>query len=262
MSKTWRLLEKGLFDTHCHPLDYPDPEHWLKECQSRGVRVHAMSIDPSQYLQLRQLTLDVPQIHASLGLYPLNIDQDEIGLSQVLDLIPDSPFIGEVGLDFSEECPSPALQMKTLERILSSCDEHGGRIVSLHSRRAGQEVLNLVSKTKLGSMILHWYSGPLDPLPQLPEHVYFSVNTAMLRSRNGQALLEHCPRNRILLESDGPYIESGGKPVYPWDLKSVVESLSSRWNSSLESTLELLQENLARVDASMESASLRAPPQS
>ena len=58
------------------------------------------------------------------------------------------------------------------------------------------------------NVIFHWYSGPVDLIPAiLAQGYYFSVNEAMCRSRNGQAIVEKIPRNRILTETDAPYNE-------------------------------------------------------
>jgi len=259
MAPIWQRLQHRLFDTHCHPLDYANPQEILGTCQELRIRIHAMSTLPEQYRKLRELTATHLTVRPSLGLYPLLLKGDGLELSQLLDLLPGTLLVGEVGLDFSENSPPHDLQNEALKTILEKSDELGGRIVSLHSRRAGKEVIELARATRFGSMILHWYSGPLDAISQLPGHIYFSVNTAMLRSRRGKALLEACPRQRILLESDGPFVLTGGRPVCPWELKSIVEALASRWQMNPEGVLDLLHENLGRVDDSVSSALLRAP---
>lgn len=216
-----------------------------------------MSIDPRQYLQLRQVTKGFQNVKASLGLYPLNLDEEGIALSEFMDLVPDVLYLGEVGLDFSEGAPRQDLQKNSLKQILSKAEELGGRIVSLHSRRAGDEMLRLLREFFKGALILHWFSGGTEQLKNIGDNVYFSINTAMLRSRNGRTLIENCPKEKVLLESDGPYVDSGGNPVFPWELKSVVEALSSRWKTSVEEVLDQLNENLSRVDESISGVSLR-----
>jgi len=259
MTSLWSSLESRLFDTHCHPLDFPDPVSFMGECEKRHLRTHAMSVLPEQYLQLRKLSETSKFLFPSLGLFPLYLSHSKPDLAQFLDLLPDSLYVGEVGLDFTEGAPSHEFQVSVLDKILSTCDHLGGRVVSLHSRRAGQEVLDLCQKSHCGSMILHWFSGPISSFDSLPQNIYFSVNTAMLRSRQGRSLLAACPRSRVLLESDGPYVESGGKPVHPWELRSVVESLSKRWCLNLEGVLDQLNDNLNRVDDSVKNTALRAP---
>ena len=57
-------------------------------------------------------------------------------------------------------------------------------------------------------MIFHWYSGPIDLIPSiLAQGYYFSVNEAMCESKNGRAIIEKIPRERVLTETDAPYNE-------------------------------------------------------
>lgn len=55
-------------------------------------------------------------------------------------------------------------------------------------------------------MIFHWYSGPLNLIPQIIERgYYFSINEAMTQSVNGRKIISAIPKDRILTESDAPY---------------------------------------------------------
>ena len=57
-------------------------------------------------------------------------------------------------------------------------------------------------------MIFHWYSGPIKLIPDiLAQGYYFSVNEAMTLSKNGRAIIDRIPRERMLTESDAPYNE-------------------------------------------------------
>lgn len=57
-------------------------------------------------------------------------------------------------------------------------------------------------------MIFHWYSGAVGLISDIIEQgYYFSINEAMTLSKNGQAIIEKIPKERILTESDAPYNE-------------------------------------------------------
>ena len=82
------------------------------------------------------------------------------------------------------------------------------KIVSVHSRRAEKELLNLLCEYEIKNVIFHWYSGPVDIVPSILEKgYYFSVNEAMCLSKNGQSIVNSIPRDRILTETDAPYNE-------------------------------------------------------
>ena len=82
------------------------------------------------------------------------------------------------------------------------------KIVSVHSRKAEKELLALLCEYEIENVIFHWYSGPIDLIPSiLAQGYYFSVNEAMCESKNGRAIIEKIPRERVLTETDAPYNE-------------------------------------------------------
>jgi TatD DNase family protein len=162
-------------------------------------------------------------------------------------LLPTTKYIGEVGLDFSEGAPDRETQVSNLKTILKQADEYGNKCISLHSRRAGAELINICSRPFDGVLICHWYSGPVSELKNLPDHLYFSINTAMLKSRSGKDIISALPMNRVLLESDGPYIKTGGVSASPLHLKVIVEALAHRWKMSIEEALNQVTENAKSI---------------
>ena len=126
--------------------------------------------------------------------------------------------------------------------------ELGGRVLTIHSRGAEAEVLEVLGENSPGMALLHWYSGNVRTLERALElGCYFSVNPAMLRSQKGQKLLEHLPRERVLTETDGPFVQILGRAALPWDVLGVLEYLSMAWNLSLEETQDVVHQNFARV---------------
>ena len=57
------------------------------------------------------------------------------------------------------------------------------------------------------------YTGPLGVVDDaLAAGMSFSINPAMVSSAKGRALLARIPRDRVLLETDGPYTRRGSRP--------------------------------------------------
>jgi TatD DNase family protein len=69
------------------------------------------------------------------------------------------------------------LQREVFDRILIRCADLGGRIMSIHSRQAGKEVLNaLENHPQSGKAVLHWFSGSKRELERAIElGTWFSV---------------------------------------------------------------------------------------
>jgi TatD DNase family protein len=118
-------------------------------------------------------------------------------------------------------------QLKVFEMILKRSTEFGDKIITVHSRRAASDVIACVGSGFPGSVILQWFSGSKRELRAgLEAGCYFSVNPAMLRSERGRALILEIPLNRLLTETDGPFVEVNGARAVPSDVKRVIEDIS------------------------------------
>jgi len=248
MSAVWRDIWPIMADTHCHPHDYSDPASILQESLSRGMRLHQMTLHPQQYLEMSEHELyHSAQIHTCLGLYPLGVDVKQKKLQHLLELLPHTHWVGEIGLDASQDNALQfQAQLDAFKNILQACNHLTSRILSVHSRRAAGKTLELCSEDFSGTIILHWYSGPLPNFESMKPHLYFSVNTTMLKSRQSKQLLDALPLNRILLESDGPYILRQNQSVKPWQLTSVIEALAHRHSQSILEMAKHIHQNYLR----------------
>jgi len=49
----------------------------------------------------------------------------------------------------------------------------------------------------------------------------------MIQSNNGKDIISKIPLDRLLTESDGPFIQINQRPITPWDIKEVLSYLST-----------------------------------
>jgi Tat protein secretion system quality control protein TatD with DNase activity len=96
------------------------------------------------------------------------------------------------------------------------CGSVGGRIMTIHSRRAAGPVLDaLASRADAGVPVLHWFSGSRRELQRaIDQGCWFSVGPAMFNGERGRGLAAMMPRDRILTESDGPFAQIEGRPLF------------------------------------------------
>src|SRR5690606_31942578 len=123
-------------------------------------------------------------------------------------------YIGEVGLDNSNKTPNDYFtQRHVFEKIINTCADQTGKILTVHSRKAENDVINVIGNNFPGKVILHWYSGSIGNLEKAIEYgYYFSINYPMTQSESGKKIVRRIPIDRILLESDGPFISLESKP--------------------------------------------------
>jgi TatD DNase family protein len=169
-----------------------------------------------------------------LGLHPLLVEKHTlVELNKFENLIARTSYIGEIGLDFSAEGYSTKKsQVDSLSFVLSIINDKP-RFISLHSRKAEDEVLDLINKYKIVNAVFHWYSGSISTLEKILEtgH-YLSINPAMLKTKKGQKIIERLPQNRVLTETDGPHVQVGAGSVKPVNVKNVLGYLARVWSVS------------------------------
>lgn len=236
-----------LIDTHCHLGMYPDPVSVLRAAREAQTSIIAVTEDPDEYRRLRTRLGSRSEINVALGLHPLRAASFTTNdLARFFRFVPQCTWIGEVGLDFSRAgVATKKQQLRVFDMVLTEA-QPGRHPLTIHSRGAEKEVIQRLADAKLPA-VLHWYSGPLGPINEaLEAGLYFSFNTAMTFSKRFPSLIRAIPRERILLETDGPYAKAQGRVAFPSELRDVVKYLAQAWNVAPESARSVISENQDR----------------
>ncbi|MBX3725127.1 MAG: TatD family hydrolase [Xanthomonadales bacterium] len=239
-----------MIDFHCHLDLYPDPHAVATACLERGLYVLSVTTTPSAWKGTSTLALGKSRIKTALGLHPQVAHQRKSELELFEQLVAQTSYVGEIGLDGAPEFKCHwADQVEVFERILMACANAGGKVLSLHSRRASKEVLRrLADHPRAGIPILHWFSGTKKEVDRAVEQgCWFSVGPAMLASSKGRALVERMPRERVLTESDGPFSKMKGRSIFPWETSLAVHALSALWKVPCAEVDKQLLLNLKRL---------------
>ena len=175
------------------------------------IGILAVTTTPKAYE--KEITIFKPRVNikVALGLHPQLVSERYSELSLVEKHIGDAEYIGEIGLDFNSQFYfSKEKQIGVFENVISWCSPKGGKVISIHSVRSDKVVLDVLEKhccTDKNKCILHWFSGSMTQLRRAVEMgCYFSINGAMIKSPNGHKLIPNIPADKILLESDAPFI--------------------------------------------------------
>ena len=247
-----------MIDFHCHLDLYPDPHAVVRECVARGVYVLSVTTTPSAWAGTAALARDAPRIRTALGLHPQLVHERKGELPLFERLLPEVRYVGETGLDGGPEYKHHWQdQVAAFTRILELSENAGGRILSVHSRRAARSVLDtLAAHPGAGLPILHWFSGTPRELAQAVDlGCWFSIGPAMLAGEKGRALAARMPRDRILTETDGPFAQLDGRAALPWDAEQAIVALGELWGEAVPKVRAQINTNLRHLA----DASLRAP---
>lgn len=239
-----------MIDFHCHLDLYPDPHAVRDECVRRGLYILSVTTTPSAWKGTSALAANTQRIRTGLGLHPqlAHERQNELALFDML--FPETRYIGEIGLDGGPEFRSHwQTQVVVFEHVLNRCRDAGGRIMSIHSRRASKAVIDRLEECQgAGTPVLHWFSGSLRDLDRaINLGCWFSVGPAMLRTEKGRDLTARMPRERILTESDGPFAQVNGRSVWPWEIDDAINQLAGIWGTSPGDAEKTLCQNLEKL---------------
>lgn len=232
-------------DTHCHLDLYPNPINIVKEISQLGIHVVAVTNAPFVFQATVSLAKNCALIHPAIGLHPELVKSHGKQLPVLLDGLENTIFVGEVGLDYSTNDEfERSQQRKVFESILSKCNDYGDKFISIHSRRAANDVINMIGSKFQGTAILHWFNGTVKQLEAAQNNgLYFSVNPAMILSSSAQRLIALMNPNRVLTETDGPFVDIKGTSAQPHHISILVTYLANLWKISETEAKEKIHNN-------------------
>jgi TatD DNase family protein len=238
-----------LIDAHCHVDLFDNPADVVAEAEAAGIYTIAVTNAPSVFGHTAALVKDCRYVRAAAGLHPELVHSHGHQVVKVRPLLDETRYVGEIGLDYTTpDQLVQRVQREVLGKILSWCAEYGDKVLTLHSRRAAADTISAVGADYPGSVILHWFSGGTSELERAVSYgMYFSVNPAMVASKKGQSLISRMPADRVLTETDGPFVKQGAGPARPRHVQSAVEGLAALWHTSPEGARETVFANFKRL---------------
>lgn len=244
-----------LIDTHSHLDRYllgrfgGEIEPILRQIEEHRILTISNSMDPSSYRTNCRIAKNSEYVIPAFGIHPWNAHHYLNKTGLIRKLISMTDVVGEIGLDYfcvKDRDKYPA-QKKILNLFLS---ESKDKILSLHTKGAEEDVLDLLRKHGNKGVIIHWFSGSLDVLDEMiREGYYFSVVPEVKFSDHMQTILKKIPIAQILTETDNPggpegYMGGKGMPVL---IESAIEGIARTKGKSPAQVERIVQDNFARL---------------
>ncbi|WP_394883971.1 Qat anti-phage system TatD family nuclease QatD [Clostridium tertium] len=200
-----------MYDMHCHLDLMPSMKEIANQTLKNNINILTMTTTPKAYEKEINLLNNYKNIRVALGLHPQLVKERYRELEIVEKYIKSANYIGEIGLDFGRQYySSKEKQVEVFDKIIYWSSLYGNKVISIHSVRADKMVIDILEKyrcTKNNICILHWFSGTITQLNRAVKlGCYFSINIKMINSQNGKKILERIPQDKILIESDAPFI--------------------------------------------------------
>ena len=154
------------------------------------------------------------QLACTAGVHPHYANETNSNTwSQLKSLLVDKHImaIGECGLDFNRNFSSPKNQRYAFEQQLAiACEFNKG--IYLHERDAFDEQFRMLEKyaVDLPFMVSHCFTGNAEQLKAyISLGCYIGITGWLCDEKRGadlRAAVKHLPLNRLLLETDSPYL--------------------------------------------------------
>ncbi len=205
------------FDSHCHLTAEQfdaDRADVIQRALDAGVtRMLTLATDVASSRAVIELAEQYEGVYAAIGIHPESVAQaTETDLTVIRELAahPKVKAIGEIGLDYYWDKTTAARQQTFFEKQLELAAELG-LPVAIHDRDAHDKILEtLVQKQALGIRgVLHAFSGTLEMAQRaivLGYVVSFGGPVTFKNNHQTPPLVEQLPLERILIETDSPYL--------------------------------------------------------
>jgi len=239
-----------MIDFHCHLDLYPDALKLLPTVATRNVFTLVVTTSPRAWQATSRVFAGYENIKVAVGLHPEVVHKKADERALLVSCLAKARFVGEVGLDGSRKYQeSMPLQESILNEVLAECERLGGKVLSIHSRKAARRVLDLVEQhCRDSTPVLHWFSGTVQEARRaVALGCWFSVGPSMIRSVKGCAIMRELPMDRILPETDGPFAGHSPVPIMPWEAIGIADALAPLWGTTKDGTYQQMKRNLAAL---------------
>lgn len=250
-----------IFESHAHYDDEAfdnDRHELLKSFPENGIGV---VINVGASLDSCKTTIELmeqyPFVYGALGVHPSETAQlDEKGFEWLRQScgIEKVAALGEIGLDYHYDEPEPCIQKQWFERQLELAREVSLPVI-IHSRDAAKDTLDIMKSLHAEEMggVIHCYSYTKELAKEYLDMDYYFGIGGVVTFSNAKKLketVEYIPLNRILLETDSPYLAPApnrGKRNSSLNLPYIAKAIADIKKISYEETLEATCENAKRL---------------
>ncbi len=283
-----------IIDTHCH-LNFRAYDHDRDEVIRRTLAENVWMINVGSQLETSKKAVELAQkypqgIYASVGLYPLHIpgvadlikgklDPEEAITQEMVNNFNINDYrkliisskkvvaIGEIGLDYYWR-PKSKIKLETFKNLqiqgllsqIALVDELNLPII-FHCRMAHNDLIDILKTRDNLLGVIHSFTGTIEQMQQyLGKGLYLGFNGIIFKQIMGinwQEIIKTAPLDRILVETDSPYLippnvsvvqrldqrDSANLRNEPLFVKQVVQEIARIKNISYEEVSEITTKN-------------------
>jgi TatD DNase family protein len=262
----------GLFDVHAHlthPKLWPDIDGLLARARAAGLTtIISNGLNPEDNAKVRALAQRDPLVKPAFGLYPVDAVLPEMraagidypreveheasaadAIAWVAEHVHEAFAIGEIGLD-GYWVPEPFWEaqeraFRELVKLAIAADKP----IIIHTRKRERRTFEILRELGATRVDWHCFGGKVKLAREIAEagH-YLSIPANARRSESFTRMLETLPRDRILLETDCPYLgPDRERDNEPANVAHTLAYTAELWGADMDTVSARLSANFAAL---------------
>ena len=252
-----------IIDSHCHldALDYENLhqniDEVIEKAKARDVK-HLLTIGVtlSRFEKQRDTLAHRDDVSLACGVHPLDLEDEPFNYDRLLQLAahPKVVAVGEIGLDYYYSVDNKALQQEVFAQQVQAANVLNKPVI-IHTRAAREDTIRILRENdaqKCGG-VLHCFTENLEMAKQgldLGFYISFSGIITFKNAEEIRAVARQVPLNRLLVETDSPYLAPvpyRGKQNQPAYVREVCEYVATLKGVSVEEFAQITTQNFERL---------------
>lgn len=262
-----------LVDSHCH-LDFPDFDENRDDVVSRAVangvtRMVTICTRPSQEPNVRAIAEIYEGVYYAAGHHPLNVGEEPLTSADALCAMAAHPKmvgIGETGLDYHYDKWPPELQKQSFLAHIEAARRTGLPLI-IHARNADADIEAILREGYAEgpySCVMHCFSSGRALAEAALEMGFYLSMSGVVTFKNAddlRAIFRDAPLDRILVETDSPYlapVPKRGKTNEPAYVAHTAAMGAEMFELSADEFAQVTTDNFHRLFAKVTRATAKA----
>lgn len=247
-----------LVDSHCHlnfdGLSSRLPEVFANMAENQVRQALAISVSRQSFAEVLAIAEANDHIFATVGVHPDREDAEEFTVEELVRHAqhPKVVGIGETGLDYHWCKGDLAWQhQRFVCHILAA--NHSGLPLVVHTRDAAADTMRLLRGHQAHAGVIHCFTENVEVAKaalDLGFYISFSGIVTFKNAPDIQAAAKYVPADRILVETDAPFlapVPKRGKPNEPAYVKYTADFVAQLRGETPERIAETTTENFYRL---------------
>ena len=242
-----------MIDTHSHVYEeeMPNYKEIIKECKNKDISMIINGVDNKSNKEIVDLSNKYDNVYPAIGLNYDQIDYfDDKDLEDLEELIKSNNVValGEIGLDYYWTKENSEKQVYFFKKQLELAKKYDLPVI-VHSRKASQEVFDIIKESGVRKGSMHCYSGSIEMAKEFIKLGFkIGIDGPITYSNNvkGIELVKEIPLEYLLLETDSPYLApepNRGKQNSPLNLIYIAEKIAEIKGISTDEVIDKTTKN-------------------